>query len=62
MAEKAKFAREVFKKSHEGRMHRALGVPEDKPIPKDKWQEALAGKHGPAVQKMAQGARNASGQ
>lgn len=60
MAEK-KFAREVFKKSHKGRMHRALGVPEDKPIPEEKWREALAGKHGLEVQHMAQGARNASG-
>jgi len=62
MAEQKKFAREVFKTSHKGRMHRALGVAEDKPIPADKWQEALAGKHGPLVQHMAQGARNASGQ
>lgn len=62
MAESKKFAREVFKQSHKGRMHRALGVAEDQPIPKDKWAEALAGKHGRDVQLMAQGARNASGQ
>jgi hypothetical protein len=59
--DKPKFAKDVFKKSHKGRMHRALGVPEDQTIPEDKWQEALKGKHGPRVQKMAQGARNASG-
>jgi hypothetical protein len=57
----AKFAKEVFKKSHKGRMHRALGVPEDETIPATKWQEALAGKHGAEVQRMAQGARNAGG-
>jgi hypothetical protein len=62
MAEEKKFSREVFKKSHKGRMHRALDVPEDQPIPADKWREALAGKHGPDAQRMAQGARNASGQ
>ena len=55
------FAKDVFKKSHKGRMHRAVGVPEDQPIPDEIWDEALAGKRGARVQKMAQGARNAAG-
>jgi hypothetical protein len=62
MAEQKKFAAEVFKKAHKGRLHRALGVPEDQTIPHEKMQAALAGKHGERVRAMAQGARNASGQ
>lgn len=62
MAENTKkFAKQVFKEAHEGRMHRALGVDEDKTIPEHLWQEALSGKRGRKVQLMAQGARNASG-
>jgi len=37
----------------EGGLHRALGVPEDKPIPAGKRAAALAGKFGPKVKKMA---------
>ncbi len=36
-----------------GALHRALGVPEDKPIPPGKKRAALAGKYGPKVKKMA---------
>lgn len=36
-----------------GALHRALGVPEDKPIPPGKKADALAGKYGPEVKKMA---------
>ena len=36
-----------------GALHRALGVPEDQPIPPGKKQAALAGRHGEAVAKMA---------
>lgn len=37
----------------EGRLHRALGVPEDQPIPKSKVRAALAGRYGPEVKRMA---------
>ena len=36
-----------------GALHRALGVPEDKPIPPGKRADALAGKYGKKVKKMA---------
>ena len=36
-----------------GALHRALGVPEGKPIPKAKREAALAGRYGPAVKRMA---------
>lgn len=52
------WALEAFKKSHKGRLHRALGVPEDETIPEDKMRAALEGKHGEAVRKMAQAAHN----
>ena len=52
------WARGAFKKSHKGRLHRALGVPVDKPIPAAKMREALAGKHGSKVRAMAQAAHN----
>jgi hypothetical protein len=58
MAEDEKWAKDAFKASHKGRLHRALNVDESKPIPKDKMQEALAGKHGTHVQRMAQAAHN----
>lgn len=59
MAEKnEKWAKEAFKKSHKGRLHRALGVPEDETIPEDKMRSALAGHHGPKVREMAQAAHN----
>jgi|GEM_PF-3050484 len=37
----------------EGALHRALGVPEGKPIPPGKKRDALAGRYGPKVKKMA---------
>lgn len=63
MASKAKkavdhWAKQAFKKSHKGRLHRALGVPEGKSIPASKMREALAGKHGSKVREMAQAAHN----
>lgn len=58
MAAKKKWAREAFKESHKGRLHRALNVPEDQTIPDDKMRAALAGHHGPDVRKMAQAAHN----
>ena len=57
MAEK-KWAADAFKKSHEGRLHRALGVPEDETIPEEKLRAALAGHHGLDVQRMAQADHN----
>jgi hypothetical protein len=36
-----------------GALHRALGVPEGKPIPAAKKKAALAGKYGDKVKKMA---------
>lgn len=56
--EKEKWAADAFKKSHKGRLHRALNEPEDKPIPEDKMRAALAGHHGLEVQRMAQAAHN----
>lgn len=56
--DKEKWASDAFKKSHKGRLHRRLGVDENKPIPADKLKEALAGKHGPEVQHMAQADHN----
>lgn len=63
MASKAKkvvdrWAQSAFKKSHKGRLHRALGVDPDKPIPAGKMRDALAGKYGSKVRKMAQAAHN----
>ena len=55
---KTHWAKQAFKKSHKGRLHRALGVDEDQTIPQEKMAEALAGKHGPKVQQMAQAAHN----
>ena len=53
-----KWAKDAFKKSHKGRLHRALGVPEDQTIPEDKMRAALAGHHGRKVQEMALAAHN----
>ena len=36
-----------------GALHRALGVPEGKPIPPGKKKAALEGRYGPRVKKMA---------
>ena len=52
------WAKSAFKKSHKGRLHRALGVDENETIPEEKMRAALAGKHGPRVQHMAQAAHN----
>lgn len=52
------WAQGAFKKSHKGRLHRALGVPVDEKIPAAKMRAALAGKHGSAVRKMALAAHN----
>lgn len=48
----------TFKK---GGLHRALGVPEGKPIPASQMQDALAGKKGPKAQRQAQFAKNVLG-
>ena len=53
-----KWAKEAFKESHKGRLHRALNVPEDQTIPEDKMRAALAGHKGRKVQQMAQAAHN----
>lgn len=39
-----------FKK---GALHRQLGVPEGKPIPREKIEAALGGKYGPLAKKRA---------
>lgn len=52
------WARKAFKKSHKGRLHRALGVDPSKPIPAAKLNAALAGKYGTKVRDMAQADRN----
>ena len=51
---------QAFKKSHKGRLHRALGVNENETIPEDKMRAAIAGHHGSKVQQMAQAAHNAN--
>jgi hypothetical protein len=52
------WARSAFKKSHKGRLHRALGVPEGQKIPAGKMRRALNGDYGSHVQHMAQAAHN----
>lgn len=52
------WARGAFKKSHKGRLHRALGVKGGEKIPAGKMRDALAGKYGSAARKMAQAAHN----
>lgn len=52
--DKKNWAKDAFKKSHRGRMHRALGIPEDQKIPEDTMQSAAAGKMGERLRKMAQ--------
>jgi hypothetical protein len=50
---------EAFKKSHKGRLHRALGVAEDETIPEDKMRVALAWQTWAAcAERMAQAAHN----
>lgn len=58
MADDKHWAKEAFKKSHKGRLHRALGIPEDQPIPEDKMRSALSGRRGSEVEHMAQAAHN----
>lgn len=41
-----------IKKSHKGMLHRALGVPAGKPIPRAKLSEAMKSSN-PAMRKMA---------
>jgi hypothetical protein len=47
-----------IKPSHKGKLHRALGVPEGKPIPAGKLAQALDSKSA-ALRKEANFARNA---
>ncbi len=47
-----------IKPSHKGKLHRALGVPADKPIPEPKLRAALHSKS-PEVRKEANFASNA---
>lgn len=47
-----------IKKSHKGRLHKALGVPEGEKIPADKLAKAKRSKS-PAVRKEATFAQNA---
>lgn len=49
-----------IKKSHEGRLHKALGVPEGQPIPAAKLAAAKNSKD-PAIRKEATFAINAKG-
>lgn len=42
-----------------GGLHKSLGVPADKPIPKGKLADAAAGKYGPTAQKQANFAKGA---
>lgn len=41
-----------------GGLHKSLGVPADKPIPKAKMDAAAAGKYGPKAQQQANFAKN----
>lgn len=41
-----------------GGLHKSLGVPQGKPIPKDKLEAALRGEYGPKAQKQARFAKN----
>jgi hypothetical protein len=52
--------KKAFKPGRKGAEHRALGVPEDKPIPPSKHRAALAGRFGPKVKKMEQLSHNAN--
>lgn len=49
-----------IKPSHKGKLHKALGVPADKPIPAAKLNAALHSKS-PAIRKEANFAKNAKG-
>lgn len=52
-----KWAKDAFKPSHKGRLHRALGVPEGKKIPEAKMEAAEHSKS-PHLRHMAQAAHN----
>lgn len=52
------WAKQAFKPSHKGRLHRALGVPVGEKIPAAKMRAALAGKHGSKARAMTQAAHN----
>lgn len=41
---------------HKGKLHRALGIPEGKPIPQERLEEALNSKD-PEIRRMARSAR-----
>jgi len=45
---------------HPGKLHRALGVPEDQPIPAEKLAEALKSKN-PEIRRMAASAKGLEG-
>jgi hypothetical protein len=47
-------------KNHEGRLHRALGVPEGRKIPASKIQEAMRSNN-PHLRQMANFAKNSRG-
>ncbi len=47
-----------IKASHKGKLHRALGVPQDEPIPAKRLRAALHSKS-PAIRKEANFAENA---
>ena len=53
-----RWAQGAFKKSHKGRLHRALGVKPGEKIPAAKMRAALAGKYGTKVREEAQAAHN----
>jgi hypothetical protein len=55
-----RFIAQAVPESHKGRLHKALGVPEGKPIPAAKLASALNSSD-PHVRKMAQFAKTAKG-
>ena len=57
MADGGKWAPRAFNPSHKGRLHRALGVPEDKTIPESKLNAAAHSKSS-HLRHMAQAAKN----
>lgn len=56
--DKEKWAKDAFKPSRKGELHRDLNVPEDKKIPEKKMGSALSGNFGEKVRERAQAARN----
>jgi len=57
---RGKWIQKAVPESHKGRLHRALGVPADKPIPAGKLAQAAASSN-PHMQHMAQFAKNVKG-